>query len=287
MSVRKLTTVEVLLPTGASLSFVADTPFDFVRERILHEHDATLACIVAEDEKAASYSGNCHVPPGAYKAVLVEEAHLAPWSFSSWISSPAFEEHQMTLQLLVYAELQQTSGGKHKHINLAKVWKLANMLRLRGEIQRIRTSANDPPGPSTRGACRLLLQGTARLVKIFIRACTQVRHTWLCMACLAGKARGASDRSAHGVWPSLVFPDSCALRRTSVSFTFATRRTCAWSAIAACCLSFLRIAAVALALQSLDSESHDSPPTRLNCGRRTTCPDGTRTEKRRSGGTSR
>jgi len=191
MSVKPLTTVEVLLTDGASLSFVAGTPFAFVRERILHEHDATLACIVAEDEKAVSYSGNCHVPPGAYKAVLAEQAHSEPWSFSSWQSSPAFEAHRMTLQLLVYAEPQQTNSSKYKHINLAKVWKMANMLRLRGEIQRIRTSVDDLRAG---GACRLLLQGTARLVKIFIRACTQVRQTWLGMACLAGNERGAIDR---------------------------------------------------------------------------------------------
>jgi hypothetical protein len=213
MSVGPLATVEVMLPDGASLSFVAGSPFDFVRERILHEHDVTLAYIVAEDENAASYSDNCHVPPGAYKAVLTEEARSASWSFSSWISSPVFEEHRMTLQLLVYAEPQQTSGSKHKHINRAKVWKLANMLRLRGEIQRIRTSVDDQRAGS---ACRLLLQGTARLAKIFIRACTQVRHTWLCMAFLAGNARGATDRSAHGVWPSLVFPESRGAGQASV-----------------------------------------------------------------------
>ncbi len=76
----------------------------------------------------------------------------------------------VTKQLMVYADREAPANGKQKHISKPKVWKMANLLRLRGDITREKKMGEG-------GACTLRVQGSARFVDGFIKACTKVSHT--------------------------------------------------------------------------------------------------------------
>jgi hypothetical protein len=114
----------------------------------------------------------------------------------------------LTLQLDVYGSADR-EGVNQKHVNKTKVWKLANLLHLSGDIERLKYARDGR-------ACRLRVHGPAARVRAFIEICQIVSVSLL-------RTRGVSPSRASAV-DSHSFCRLSISRRRSTTSSFAVRR---------------------------------------------------------------